>query len=111
MNHGKTLDHLVVAYQFKHLSHFIEVQHGSSWGGVKYDPFFIKPRERFIGVEGWHHVFDGTRQLNALQFTIVNTQTGAIRKSPLFGEPTDTYFRFPPDPVWEIIAFWGNQGF
>jgi hypothetical protein len=134
VNHGDTLDHLVVTYLQGGRPRV--KQHGASNGGnIVYDPWVIKldSGERLIKVECWFHAYSGgTIELNGLRFTkrVLFADGGwGAQPSPLFGSTDTTGWgsvtlqvpggaqmqravaRHPDDSLQpEICAFWGREG-
>jgi len=111
VNHGDTLDHLIVSYQVKG-EPFGPIPHGRSGGGQQLAPFLIGDREKLVKVEGWLHVFSGTQELNGLRFT-KREPDGRLRDSGVLGswggnDPFMYDISYIPDA--EIIAFYGRQG-
>jgi hypothetical protein len=130
VNHGETLDHLVVTYLQGGQQHVRT--HGGDGGSTVYDPWVIdvNNNERLVKVELWLHFYSGdTYELNGLRFTKSIWRPGhplTFRPSPLFGGGGDPQVLEVPgasdpqapwrrahskDPVpGEICAFFGRQG-
>jgi hypothetical protein len=105
VNAGDTLDHLQVTYQQGVST--IDVQHGTSPGGVAFDAFLLdlSQGEKLIRIDGALHFFNDTLELRGLQFT---ANSGRI--SGVFGAFTGERFKYEAPSNGEIFALWGREG-